>query len=452
MNIECPLPQELSPQQISEAKEHFKNILRIDSRNPDSNEAKVCDYLEEVLKSEGIASTIIEPKPGRKSIIARLNGDGKRKPLLLTGHTDVVPFEEEKWNYHPLSAQEAEGFIWGRGAIDMKHHVIYCLMSLLFFKRLGVLPKRDIIFAGVADEEAGCTFGSKFITENHPELVRAEYALNEVGGFPTFLAGKVYYPIQVSEKGFCWIQMTAHGNPGHGSMPHPENAILKLAKAITSITKKPMPVQIVEDVKVFIEGMADVQIMPVRKFLKSINNPHFTDLVINRFPPDKRKAFHAMTRNTVSPTILSGGNKSNVIPSSASVTLDCRLLPGQTNDDILTELRSRIENDSIELTIINSGKPSRMRSDTPLFRLICNTIEQDFSKAIAVPYMTVGFTDACYYQNLGITVYGFSPCYFPPDIAFSDLFHGHNERISTSGFEWGMDIFYRVVKQFITEE
>ena len=207
-----------------EAVTHLQNLLRINTTNPPGNEIEAVKYLSGVLTKEAIPHQIFEPAPGRASLVARLKGNGSKRPLLLTSHLDVVPAEGKKWERAPFSGDLKDGFIWGRGALDMKQMTVMELMMLLTVKREGLPLSRDLIFAAVADEEAGCKWGSKWLVANKPELIDAEYALNEVGGFSLHIDRHVFYPIGVAEKGFCWFKVTAQGEPGHGSLPHDDQA------------------------------------------------------------------------------------------------------------------------------------------------------------------------------------------------------------------------------------
>jgi acetylornithine deacetylase/succinyl-diaminopimelate desuccinylase-like protein len=225
----------------AEALRCLSDLLKIDTSNPPGNERPAADYLAAVLAREGIPHQRLESAPGRTSVVARLTGSGSKAPLLLSGHLDVVPAEPEHWRHPPFAAVEADGYLWGRGAIDMKNMVAMSLMTLVLLQRQGVRLDRDVIFAAVADEEAGARHGSLFLVEKHPELVRAEYVLTEVGGHTMHVGAARFYPVQVSEKGLCWFELRAEGPPGHGSMPHPHNAVARLARAIAALADARLP-------------------------------------------------------------------------------------------------------------------------------------------------------------------------------------------------------------------
>ena len=240
------------PAATAEALVHFKQLLRIDTTNPPGNERAAADYLGRVLDREGIPYRIVESEPTRASLVARLAGSGKNAPLMLNGHLDVVPVEREHWRHDPFGAEEHEGCIWGRGAVDMKNMVAMSLMTLILLKRAGMALERDVIFAAVADEEAGSRLGAQFLVEHHPELVRAEYVLNEIGAYTLHLGDAVFYPIQVAEKGICWFELTAQGTAGHGSMPRPDNAVVRIARAIDALGTVRLPFHDVPVVESFL--------------------------------------------------------------------------------------------------------------------------------------------------------------------------------------------------------
>lgn len=434
-----------------EALAHFQALLRMDTSNPPGNEIQVARYVEGVLRKEGIESSVIESAPGRGNIVARLKGSGSAGSLILTSHFDVVPAEAGKWSHPPFSGEIADGFVWGRGAVDMKNMTAYTLMTMLLLKRSGAKLKRDVVFVGVADEEAGCEYGMQFLVEKHPELLEAEYALNEVGGFTLHVGGSRLYPVQVAEKGFVWLKLTAKGDPGHGSIPHDNNAVVKLSEALKRIGERPFPLHVTPEARQFISAIASHLPFPRSLVLGLTMNPMFSDFVLRKVIPDKDQAnvFHACLHNTVSPTQLSAGQKVNVIPSEAQALLDCRIVPGQTVESFLTELRAVIGND-MEIEIIKSALPAITPLDTPLYSMIKEVVEEQDPGSKVVPYLVVGFTDAKQLERLGIKTYGFSPVKFPPDLLFSKLFHGHNERIPLDGFQWGLKTFYAVVERFCT--
>lgn len=435
---------------IAESVEHFKALLRIPTVNPPGNERPAADYLARLFEREGIEFAIVESQPTRASIVARLRGNGSKRPLLLNGHLDVVPVDREHWSHDPFAAVEADGCIWGRGAIDMKNMVTMSAMTLVGLKRAGVTLARDVIFAGVADEEAGSHEGALFLVEQHPELVEAEYVLNEVGGHTLTMGQTRYYPIQVSEKGICWFELVAEGEPGHGSMPHPGNAVVKIAKAVAALGDARMPHHATPVVEGFLRALAQGAPFPQGLILPLLLQPGLADQllkVVRRVNPDQAKGLNAMLRNTTSPTVLSGGKKVNVIPSSASVKVDGRIIPGQSLQQFLDEVRAVIGPELV-LNVIDHHDGTVFQSDTPLYRSICSALAQSDPGCVPVPYMIPGFTDSFAYARLGATCYGFSPVRLGPELNFTRMYHGHDERIPRAGFEWGQRVLYELVRDF----
>jgi acetylornithine deacetylase/succinyl-diaminopimelate desuccinylase-like protein len=445
------MPTELDWNAVSaEAVELFKQLLRINTTNPPGNERPAAAFVARVLEREGISYEIQESEPTRASLVARLRGSGKRGPLLLNGHLDVVPADPEHWHEPPFEANERDGYIWARGALDMKNMVTMSLMTLVLLKRQGVKLDRDVIFAAVADEEAGSTKGSLFLVEEHPELVRAEYVLNEVGGHTLFMGSGRFYPIQVSEKGICWFEITAEGEPGHGSMPHPHNAVVRLGRAIAALGSVRLPQHNTAVVEQFLRALAKKAPFPQSKLMPLLLEPRLAGFlldVIAKKNPDQAIGINAMLRNTTSPTIVSGGKKVNVIPSSASVHVDGRVIPGQSVEQFLREVEDVIGPD-LKLNVHVQHDGTTFPADTPLFDAICETLARHDPGATPVPYMIPGFTDAFAYKRLGATCYGFAPVQLGPELNFTRLYHGHDERIPREGFCWGVRVLFELVRDF----
>jgi acetylornithine deacetylase/succinyl-diaminopimelate desuccinylase-like protein len=435
---------------VQETVDLFKDLLRIDTTNPPGNERPAAELLAKKLGAEGIEHQILESEPGRASIVARLRGSGKAGPLLLNGHLDVVPADREAWSRDPFAAEEADGCIWGRGAIDMKNMVAMSVMTLVQMKRDGVTPDRDVIFAGVADEEAGSHQGALFLVERHPDLVRAEYVLNEVGGHTLHMGSTRFYPVQVSEKGICWFELVARGEPGHGSMPHPENAVVRLARAIEAVGSTRLPQHVTPVVADFLRALAKGAPFPRNKLLPLLLEPRLAGLLLDALEkqnPDQARGINAMLRNTVSPTMLAAGKKVNVIPSEARARLDGRVIPGQSVSAFLAEVQSVVGND-VRLNVLDQHDGVVFDARTPLYDAITRCVERHDRDGVVVPYMIPGFTDSFAYARLGATCYGFSPVRLPPELNFTRMYHGHDERIPREGFEWGFGVLGDLVRDF----
>jgi acetylornithine deacetylase/succinyl-diaminopimelate desuccinylase-like protein len=406
------------------ALDALRALVRFDTTNPPGNERIAVDYLAGELGRHGIQSVIREGAPGRANLVARLAGhDPNRPALMLSSHTDVVPVEKSGWTRDPFGAEIHEGCVWGRGTIDMKSRGAMDLALFTALKRSGAVPDRDLILAAVADEEAGSDLGARFLVERHPDLVRAGWVLNEVGGFTLHFGKRRLYPIQVAEKGFVTVRMVVNGPPGHGSMPRRENAIARLSELITRIVNTPMKRHITP---------------LIRRTLDELGLPE----------EDPGPLLRPMISNTVSPTILRAGYKDNVIPGEASVVLDGRTLPGEDPESFMAELRS-IVGPEPKFELIKTAPPAETSPDTDLFRLIKRKVETADPGAIAIPWMTPGATDNKFYARLGANCYGFSPVRLKPHIPFGSLFHGNDERMPIDGFFWGLKVYAEVVLEFL---
>jgi acetylornithine deacetylase/succinyl-diaminopimelate desuccinylase-like protein len=407
-----------------EALERLRALIRLDTSNPPGNERIAANYIADQLGSDGIDSVVRESKPTRASLVARIAGtDMSKGALMLSSHTDVVPVERSGWTREPFSGEVIEGCIWGRGSIDMKSKGAMDLMLMSAIKRTGVKPDRDVMMVAVADEEAGSEEGAKFLVERYPDLVRAAFVLNEVGGFTIHLGNNRFYPIQVAEKGFVTIKMTVNAPPGHGSMPRRHNAIGRLSEAIAKITSTPMRQKVSPFMRETLETMG-VQLESAGAL------------------------FAPMLSNTVSPTILRAGYKDNVIPGEAWVVLDGRTLPGENPESIMAELRA-IVGPEPTFELIKTAPPVETSPDTPLFDLIRERVEANDPGARAIPWMIPGATDAKFYSLLGAACYGFSPVKLDRNMPFGSLFHGNDERIPVDGFNWGLKVYAEVVLRFV---
>lgn len=431
-----------------EAVTHLQNLIRINTINPPGNELEAVSYLSNVLKKEGIDSQIFESTPGRANLVARLRGDGSRKPLLLTSHVDVVPAEKEDWEVDPFSGEIKNGFIWGRGAVDMKQMTAMELMVFLLAKRNKIHLRRDLILAAVADEEMGCRFGSEWLVENKPELIQAEYALNEIGGFNLSIDDNVFYPIGVAERGVCWFKIISRGDSGHGSLPHDNQATVKLAKGVDRLGRAELPFHSHPIVRQFVSQMASRMKAPKKWALKGLLIPFLHSFILKKLMPDKKKArqFYSLFHNTVSPTIFRSGDKINVIPAKAEAEVDGRIIPGQSVKEFLAEVQKVIGTD-FEIEILKTEEPPPASDQNDFYDLLGRALKNNDERAIPVPYIMPGFTDASQYSRLGIKCYGFAPVRFQDGMNFSDLFHGANERIPVEGFVFGIKVLWDVICQ-----
>jgi acetylornithine deacetylase/succinyl-diaminopimelate desuccinylase-like protein len=434
-----------------EVVNHLRALLRLDTRNPPGNENLAADYLRNVLARDGIDSVTVGPSPDRASIVARLRGDESAPPLLLMSHTDVVAVEREKWTQDPFGGEIVDGFIYGRGALDMKNMVAMELQTMLLLKRRGVRLKRDVIFLAAADEEVGGRQGAGWVVDHHPDLIRADYALNEGGGNAREVNGTLYYHVQTAEKGIQRFRLRARGSPGHGSVPRDDNAVLTLATMLLRLRDQRLPIHLTATSRSYIEGLAAAQPEPLRSQFLDVLDPAKSDGAISSLPiePSLKRQLNAVLRNTVSPTILQAGSQINVIPSIAEAHCDGRILPGETRASFLRELRDLFGDDAeIEfLTPEQSFGPLEAEPSGPLWETIDRVLRERSPGCAVVPKMLAGATDAKHVARLGTKVYGFAPELFTgPDE--SARIHGHDERIGVGSLKWGAATLYEVVERF----
>lgn len=432
---------------------HLRNILRLDTRNPPGNEVLAAHYLRDVLEAEGFECVIVGPTPERATLITRLKGDGSEPPLLLMSHTDVVAVEPEKWTHDPFSGDIADGFIYGRGALDMKSMVTMELMAMLLLKRTGVPLKRDVIYMAEADEETGGHEGAQWVVDHYPELIQAEYGLNEGGGGGLEVNGKVYYTVSTAEKGSSRFKIRVTGDPGHGSVPHENNAIVKLAELLSKVRGNQPPVHFTATLRGYIEGLASAQSPEVAEALRAVLTDEATaGEAIDRLPIDEllKLELHAMARNTISPTMIKVGSQINVIPSEAIAYLDGRTLPGQTLEGYLDELHAIFGADT-EIEFVDPAIPLEADPNSPLFEVIKEVVREHAPEATVVPSMLTGGTDAKHVGRLGTKVYGFAPELYNGSNDWSGV-HGHDEKIGVKAMQWGTRVLYEVVERFAKKD
>ncbi|MEW6723320.1 MAG: M20/M25/M40 family metallo-hydrolase [Bacillota bacterium] len=433
---------------VRQAATYLSELIKIDTTNPPGNEIAAAKFIKDIFEAFGQESEIVEPAPGRGSIVARMKGSGEKRPLLLLSHLDVVTAEAKDWAHPPFCGEIIDGEIWGRGALDCKNVAVLWLVTMLHMKQKGVVPKRDIIFAATADEEAGGIWGVKWLVENRPELVDAEYCLNEGGGGAMKLGDVTYYTYQTGEKNTAWFQMTARGTAGHASVPIPDNSVVKLAQAITKLGAAKLPIHITDTVRAFVNGLAEAQPADRAQLLRAILDPARTEQVLSLSPLEGHQlhSFNAMLRNTATPTILRAGEKTNVIPGEAHCQVDGRILPGQTADDLEREVRE-VVGDLVDIEINRAGTATESDPDTELAAAIQKALGIHAAGTRVVPFLVTGATDARFLRPRGMTVYGFAPML--PDVDARTV-HGVNERLSLGSLEFGLKVVWDVIMELVS--
>ncbi|MFB6262315.1 MAG: M20/M25/M40 family metallo-hydrolase [Bradymonadaceae bacterium] len=449
----------LTDEDVAEAVELFRDLLRIDTTNPPGDERPAAELLADYLADAGFDPWIVESEVDRANLVVRLPAtvdEPTGGPLMLAGHTDVVPADASEWTQPPFEAVRADGCIWGRGAVDMKNMVAMSAVVTALLRRRETERERDLIFAAVADEEEGCEHGSAFLVDEHPDRVRADYVLGEVGGFWQYVGGVLYVPVMVAEKGRAHLRLTARGPSGHASLPRSDAATVELARAIERLGRRRLPYHSTPPVRRFVEALAEAQpfASPTRAGLAGLRSPLLAETVIDRLLPDPEVArnFDALLHNTVAPTRLEAGGALNVLPSEAVCDLDGRMLPGFSGDDLRGEVEACLEGLAVDVEVVDEQPGVCAEEiDGPLFDTIRSAVSEHRTEAHPVPYMIPGYTDARHFSRLGATCYGFAPLAIPEetDIAFSEMFHGVDERVPVEGFEWGLRVLYDVVSTFL---
>ncbi len=424
------------------AVDYMQKFLRINTSNPPGNEIEAAKWLKSIFDQNGIESQIFEYKPGRANIIARIKGTGTKRPIILLNHTDVVTADPSAWEVDPFSGEIKQGAIYGRGALDMKSEGILQLMAMIIIKQQKIALSRDVIFLATADEEVKDE-GSIWMIANKSELFKdAEYLITE-GGDNLLEGNQVrYVGVDVAEKAPYWLQLTATGQPGHGSRPIADSAANRLIRAMSRIVDWQTPVKLLPAVEKFFKDVAPLQPEPLRsKFANitaSLKDPAFVNEITSQ------RDYNFLLRNTISLTMMSGSKQTNVIPNLATCNLDVRLLPGEKPEDFLAALKAVIDDPTIKIENVNTFKPPNSSSiDTELFKAIVEVTKANHPEAIVTTKMLSGYTESQLFRQLGIVSYGWVPFYTTPEE--NQGVHGNNERISVKNIREGTREFFEVV-------
>jgi acetylornithine deacetylase/succinyl-diaminopimelate desuccinylase-like protein len=419
-------------------------LIQIDTTNtadPETwvGEREAADYVAAQLTEVGYEVERVESgAPRRDNVIVRLHGaDPERPALLVHGHLDVVPADASEWSVHPFSGAIQDGYVWGRGAVDMKDMVAMMIAVARQYKRDGTLPPRDIVFAFLADEEAGGEYGAQWLVANRPDLFEGcTEAVGEVGGFSLTLGeDQRVYLIESAEKGIAWMRLRARGRPGHGSFLHDDNAVTKVAEAVARLGNHTFPLTLHDTVRAFLEQMSE---------LTGLEFPE-DDLEgsLAKLGPLSR-IVGATVRDTANPTMLKAGYKANVIPSTAEAVVDCRVLPGR-QEAFLREVDELLGPD-VTREWVTDLPPVETEFEGPLVDAMIAALQAEDPGAKTVPYMLSGGTDAKAFFKLGMRCYGFAPLRLPPDLDFASLFHGIDERVPVDALKFGTRVLDRFLR------
>ncbi len=431
----------------AEILEHYSNLIRLDTSNPPGNETKAAEYLKKVLDREGIPAQIYEMEPGRGNVLARLKGNGSKKPILLMGHLDVVGVQKEKWTVDPFAAVRKDGFVYGRGSIDDKDKVTSVLMVALLLKRMKIPLDRDVIILGEAGEEGTSSVGIGFMVAQHWDEIACEYAVTEGGGMSS-RDGKVRtVEIATTEKVPRGMRLVAHGMAGHGSRPRLDNAIAHLSRAIWKVAANQPPMRLNDTTRAYFERLATISAPEDATRYNHLTDPKFSQSVQD-YMLEHEASHYSMLRTSVVPTIIKGGFRSNVIPSEAEATLDVRALPDENIPKLIEWMKNLIDDPAVEIVQTRSGgrepgAPSRI--DSEMFKSFEATQKEMFPGAVTLPAMLTGATDNAQLRAKGVQAYGFGPIVDEKDTVAGGGAHGDDERLRETSLYKEVEFLWRSI-------
>ena len=414
----------------TEAVKWLQSYLQIDTVNPPGNETRAVDFIAQIFEEEGIEYSSAESAPGRGNIWARIKG-GDKPALILLHHSDVVPATRKYWNSDPFSGEIKDGFIIGRGALDMKGTGINHLANFIKLHREGKKLNRDVIFIGAADEESGGAFGVGWLVDNHPEIFQGAGLLLNEGGSGYKSNDEIIFGVEITQKVPVWIKLTSVDTPGHGSSPRSSSSVSRIVKALNIIWENPFPARIIPEVEtVFRErapGLDEPWSSQYRDIKNSIKDPEFL-----RRLQEYSASSHALTRDTCSLTRIKGSSKINVVPPEASAEVDCRMLPDRSTEEFLKDFTDLIQNTGVKTELIMSAVPAISSTNSELYLAIEEFSKEYYPGSKVSPSVSTGFTDSRFTRGIGIESYGFNPLISEGD-EYSSI-HGNNERINENAF------------------
>ncbi|HTT00215.1 MAG TPA: M20/M25/M40 family metallo-hydrolase [Streptosporangiaceae bacterium] len=411
------------------------DLISIDTTNPGDHsgpgERAAAEHVAGLLAEVGLEPILLESHPKRTSVVARVEGEDRARPaLLIHGHLDVVPADAADWRVHPFSGETADGCVWGRGAVDMKDMDAMMLAVIRQRLREGRRPPRDVVLAFVADEEAGGTWGARWLVDNHPALFEGvTEAIGEVGGFSATIGGRRLYPIQVAEKGMAWMRLIARGTAGHGSMLQPDNAVTELAEAVARIGRHEWPVRLTPAAQAFLGEAAAALGVDLRQ-------GEYRELLA-KLGPIARLAGATIT-NTANPTMLRAGYKVNVVPQAAEAQIDGRFLPGH-EQEFFAEIDAQL-GPGLRREFVHHDIAVETTLDGALAEAMTQALTDEDPDGRVVPYCLSAGTDAKSFSRLGIRCFGFTPLRLPDDLDFAGMFHGVDERVPLDSLTFGVSV------------
>jgi len=424
----------------------LQNLIRFNTTNPPGHELECITYINNLLTGAGFDTTLLARAPERPNLVTRLAGQGNAPPLLLYGHVDVVTTENQMWQHPPFDGKLVDGYIWGRGALDMKGGVAMMLAALLRAKAEGLTLPGDVVLSIVSDEEAGGDYGARYLVESHAALFEGiRYALGEFGGFTFQIGRRKFYPIMVAEKQICWMKATVRGPGGHGASTIRGGAMTKLAQLLQQLDQRRLPVHITPIARRMFETISSALPFPAKLVPRQLLNPALTGRVL-KLLGKRGQILEPLFHNTVNATIVRGGDKINVIPSQIILELDGRLLPGYRPADMMDELR-KIVGDQVEVELIRHDS-GPAEPDMGLFDTLAGILREADLDGIPLPVLISGVTDARFFSRLGIQTYGFLPMNLPAGFNLLQSIHAADERIPVEAVAFGTDAIYKALQRF----
>jgi acetylornithine deacetylase/succinyl-diaminopimelate desuccinylase-like protein len=418
--------------------ELLQRLIRFDTTNPPGHERECVVWAKALCDGAGLDARVVAKDEARPNLIARLAGRGEAPPLLLQGHVDVVTTAGQSWTREPFGGELVNGEVWGRGALDMKGGVAMMLAATLRRAESGEPPRGDLLLCLLADEENRGVFGARFLVDEHPELFTdVKHAIGEFGAFRGNVGGLATYPIQVAEKQLCWTRVTIRGPAGHGSVPMRGGAMARLGRLLTRLDDSRLPVHVTDVPRAMIETLAAALPEGGRDLADGLLDSTRTDATLDALGAAGER-LDPILHNTVNATVVRGGDQLNVVPSELQLDLDGRLLPGQTPDDLLRELRQLAEDDELHFEILNHERGPE-HADLSLLPLLGAVLKAADPSAVPLPLLLPAVSDARFFARLGIQTYGFLPMRLPPELDFMKLIHAADERVPADEIRWGTD-------------
>lgn len=437
-----------------EAANMLSDLIRINTTNPPGNESPACEFLWPRFKELGLDTEVVESASGRGSIIGRLRAtDPVGEPLLLLSHLDVVPADDEGWTDPPFSGKIRDGYVYGRGAIDCKNASVVQWYALKAFKEAGHAPRRDIILAATADEEAGGEFGVSFLCEKKPELLDAGFCINEGGGFGFSMNEREIYLCQSAEKGVCWFKLTTTGEPGHASVPGPGSAMDRMIKALSALQEMSPELQVSRTVRRLVEGV--LVAMGGNSDAKDLDDDQIAGILLNTAQSKAfKRMLEALIKNTLSITMVHGGSKANVIPGRVEATIDCRIVPGNDPEALLYEIKKITAPFKVEVEPLVASAGTEVEAGGEFYDALEAALKEARPGSAMVPFMVPGGTDGRFLVSRGTRVFGFIPLLAEAGGKF-DKFrraHGIDERVEIKDLAFGIEVLYNLLCRFCSKE